>query len=132
MVWSSIPLRPRLVFPPCQYLRLTIAWWLIQTLFSMCLFTEGFSNCNSTARKRQEMEHYKMGRLSTKLNNSQERKLLCTGIIKYKNKMSAFTSNSSQHSSKAVEIWDNIIHKELSILNTHICFYNYYICFWIE
>lgn len=70
----------------------------------MCLFTEGFSNCNSTARKRQEMEHYKMGRLSTKLKNSQEIKLLYTGIIKYKIKMSAFTSNSSQHSSKAVEI----------------------------
>lgn len=54
-------------------------------IFNVFIYIKKFSNCNSTASKRQEMEDYKMRRLSTKQKNSQEIKLLYTDIIKIQN-----------------------------------------------
>lgn len=118
--WCYIPIRPRLAFsltmPTCKTNHSLMTD--TNSIFHV-LVCKGFSNCSSTASKTQETKHYKIARLRTKLKNSQETKLFYTAIIKSKIKMSVFTSISSQHSSKAVEIWDNIIHKKKKKKNHH-------------
>lgn len=55
-------------------------------IFNVFIYIKKFSDCNNTDSKRQEIDNYKMRRLSTKQKNSQEVKLLYTDIIKSQSK----------------------------------------------